>query len=118
MASNVDGFEPVDVTAGEHPIPGLFSQGGFTTLEAIRSILSNVRGLCCQTQAAVHFASARLLLVRDHSKPPLTERQLERVWEAFLRLEKPVLIHCSAGIDRTGMAIAYVKRRLDNRRHE
>jgi len=33
-------------------------------------------------------------------KPPLSDQHLKDVWRAFQRLEKPVLVHCSAGIGR------------------
>jgi protein tyrosine phosphatase (PTP) superfamily phosphohydrolase (DUF442 family) len=49
---------------------------------------------------------------RDHEWPPLTDAQLVAVWEAYQRLPKPVLIHCSAGIDRTGRAVDYILSRI------
>ena len=49
---------------------------------------------------------------RDHQWPPLTESHLERIWEAYQSLPKPVLVHCSAGVDRTGRAVEYITKRV------
>jgi protein tyrosine phosphatase (PTP) superfamily phosphohydrolase (DUF442 family) len=38
---------------------------------------------------------------KDHASPPLSAAQLAEVEQAFSALPKPVLVHCSAGIDRT-----------------
>ena len=45
---------------------------------------------------------------RDHLRPPLSETQLADVWCAYQRLLKPVLVHCSAGISRSGAAVDHI----------
>ncbi len=42
----------------------------------------------------------------DYQRPP--ESEMEKILRAFTVLPKPVLVHCSAGIDRTTPVAAYI----------
>lgn len=64
-----------------------------------------------ETYRAGGFAIGHVPVV-DHKVPPLDRGELARVWKEFQKLPKPVLIHCSAGVDRTGAALRHIQRRL------
>ena len=46
--------------------------------------------------------------VEDHQAPPIPADGLEDVERLFAALPKPLLVHCSAGLDRTGAAIEHI----------
>jgi protein-tyrosine phosphatase len=64
---------------------------------------SNLLGIYRAAGFQVQHISAK-----DHSLPPLTQSQLSQVLSAYRALPKPVLIHCSAGLGRTGVAWAHI----------
>ncbi len=44
---------------------------------------------------------------------PFTAQQLDKTWDAFCQLSEPVLVHCSAGHDRTGRVINELLARIE-----
>jgi len=55
---------------------------------------------------------------RDHQRPPLTKSHVDAIWQAYQRLPTPVLVHCSAGIDRTARAIEHITGKLGGQRQK
>ena len=50
--------------------------------------------------------------VPDYQEPPLSKSNLADIQQALTKLQRPWLIHCSAGIDRTGAAVEFVQNHI------
>jgi protein tyrosine/serine phosphatase len=58
------------------------------------------------------------LPAEDHQDPALNPKQISALRRIFAQVRKPVLVHSSAGIDRTGMAIEHLQNSfLDHLHH-
>ena len=51
--------------------------------------------------------------VRDHCIPAVPEADIEQALEAYANLPKPLLVHCSAGVDRTGLVVKRIRSTLE-----
>ena len=78
------------------------------------NLYDNLPGGLLGTYRARGFAVAHVPVV-DHRWPPLDVDELAAVREAFQVLPAPVLVHCSAGVDRTGAAVAHLLAALERR---
>ena len=47
--------------------------------------------------------------VGDEKTPPMSPRDLQRLAKAAKNFPAPILVHCSAGVDRTGCAVEFLK---------
>lgn len=54
----------------------------------------------------------------DQQTIPFTPQQYEAAWTAFQSMRKPVLVHCSAGMDRTGRVVSHILMRMGDTRIE
>ena len=75
-------------------------------------------GINLHPQGLLGYYESRSLAVAsvpctDYQRP--TEDQIQCVLEAFRRLPRPVLLHCSAGIDRTAPVAAFLSEHEERR---
>jgi len=52
--------------------------------------------------------------VPDLQDPPVPPGDLETIGRIFAGLAKPVLVHCWAGIDRTGATVEYLLNKMES----
>ena len=55
--------------------------------------------------------------VGDDKTPPMSLRDLQRLAKTVKNLQGPILVHCSAGVDRTGCAVELLKIILPSQVH-
>lgn len=111
-------------TYGKNPVPSEMVKNWITMVQArgIRSIIC----LLSHEEIERYYPGINLIAsyqekglqvehipTHDYRDPPLTAEELDKVWVAWKKLPKPVLVHCSAGADRTGQAVEYIKGRID-----
>jgi protein tyrosine phosphatase (PTP) superfamily phosphohydrolase (DUF442 family) len=90
-------------------------------LDAVRAIgIESIICLCTEDQIHLYLGATliefyevagfhvRHIPVEKGRRPPLNQRELAAVLEAWRELPKPVLVHCSAGLDRTDSAIEHI----------
>ena len=49
----------------------------------------------------------------DGLTEPYSAQEYDEAWQAFLLLPRPVLVHCSAGMDRTGRVVRHILDRME-----
>lgn len=63
------------------------------------------------------FKTAHIMVRDPVLGGKVTEEALQKVWNAYHDLPKPVLVHCSAGRDRTGKAVDFILNKLNPAPH-
>ena len=91
-------------------------QGGFRSVISLLEVAQLERhyirgGINLHSQGLLGYYRHRGLKVQsvpctDYQRP--SDRQMHKIQEAFLRLPRPALLHCSAGIDRTSPVAAFL----------
>ena len=87
---------------GIHSIVCLLSQGELVRYYAVHG----VNLFAAYREAGLQLAHVP---VTDHEKPPLGTGDLFKLRIMLSDLPRPWLIHCSAGIDRTGCAVKHLE---------
>jgi len=66
------------------------------------------------------FETKHFPITDPHDDPIHGEEELianrEPIYQVFLKLPKPVLVHCNAGLWRTGHTVEYIRKRLSESR--
>ena len=106
--------------AGGQPVPVPMSRLQLW-LDAVRAIgIESIICLCTEDQIRLYPGATliefyevagfrvRHIPVEKGRRPPLNQRQLAAVLDAWQELPKPVLVHCGSGVDRADAAIEHI----------
>ena len=98
-------------------MPGVFRSPFAREEQMIQRIEANdIRSVLClrggrtarQSQRAAMGAGAEFRSVPISAKRAPSPTALLRLWNAAETAERPILVHCRAGVDRTGLALAII----------
>jgi len=75
--------------------------------EELTTYYKNIKGGLLNFYQTQNFQVLHIPIV-DFQTPPVSSEELENILEEYNKMNKPMLIHCGAGEDRTGYVIDFI----------